>query len=96
VRLCQPPTNNVNTTLLNRRFRFRKRSQLFIGTHNETLSVVATCGSDKTVCPVLGGLFAVPKGSEYSLFECPICLTSSISLETLLEEIRLTHPAEFR
>jgi hypothetical protein len=53
--------------------------QLFIRFRDETLSVVATCGSDKTVCPVLGGLLAVQKGSEYSLFECPICLASSIS-----------------
>jgi hypothetical protein len=53
-------------------------------------------GSDKTVCPVLGGLLAVRKGSEYSLFECPIFLASSISSENALGKICLTHPVEFR
>jgi hypothetical protein len=31
----------------NRRFQFHKRGQLFIGTHNETLSVVAVRVSNK-------------------------------------------------
>jgi hypothetical protein len=26
-----------------RRFKFQKRSQLFIGVHNETLSIIAMC-----------------------------------------------------
>jgi len=32
---------NVPADCTNRRFQFQKRSQLFIGTHNETLSVAA-------------------------------------------------------
>ncbi len=31
------------TATPNRRFQFEKRGQLFIGAHNETLSVVAMC-----------------------------------------------------
>jgi hypothetical protein len=30
---------SVNTNVANRRFQFHKRSQDFIGTHNETLSI---------------------------------------------------------
>jgi len=37
VRVCQ----DNSPQLRNRRFQFEKRGQLFIGTHNETLSVVA-------------------------------------------------------
>jgi len=33
----------AKTATPNRRFQFHKRSQDFIGTHNETLSVVAMC-----------------------------------------------------
>jgi len=33
----------------NRRFKFQKRSQLFIGTHNEPLSVTAMCIANETV-----------------------------------------------
>jgi hypothetical protein len=36
----------------NRRFESRKRSQLLIRTHNETLSVVAMCVSDEDCSPV--------------------------------------------
>ena len=35
------PTCQHNATSANRRFEFNKRSQLFIRTHNETLSVTA-------------------------------------------------------
>jgi len=31
----------------NRRFQFHKRSQLFIGVHNETLSIAAMCVSNE-------------------------------------------------
>jgi hypothetical protein len=31
----------------NRRFQFHKRRQLFFGTHNETLSIVAMCVSNE-------------------------------------------------
>jgi hypothetical protein len=37
--------------LSNRRFQFHKRRQLFIRTHNETLSVVAVRVSDKEGSP---------------------------------------------
>jgi len=33
------------------RFEFRKRSQFFIGTHNETLSVAAMCVSNPDYSP---------------------------------------------
>jgi hypothetical protein len=33
----------LTTNGANRRFQFQKRGQLFIGVHNETLSVVAVC-----------------------------------------------------
>jgi hypothetical protein len=49
-------------------------------------------GSDKTVCPVLEGLLAVQKGSEYSLFECPIFLASSISAENAFGKNSLDVP----
>jgi hypothetical protein len=38
--------------LSNRRFQFDKRSQLFIRTHNETLSVVAMCVCNPDRSPV--------------------------------------------
>jgi hypothetical protein len=40
------------TDTFNRRFKFDKRSQLFIRTHNETLSVVAMCVGNKDCLPV--------------------------------------------
>ena len=40
-------TYECTLTFANRRLEFQKRSQLFIGTHNETLSVVAMCVCDK-------------------------------------------------
>src|SRR5439155_12293660 len=36
----------------NRRFQLQKCSQLFIGTHNETLSVVAVCVSNPDCSPI--------------------------------------------
>jgi hypothetical protein len=36
----------------NRHFEFHKRSKLFIGTHNETLSVVAMCVGNPDYAPV--------------------------------------------
>jgi hypothetical protein len=36
--------------LPNRRFKFHERSQLFIGTHNEPLSVAAMCVSKLPAC----------------------------------------------
>jgi hypothetical protein len=36
----------------NRRFEFHKRSQPFIGTHNEPLSIVAMCVSNPNCSPV--------------------------------------------
>jgi hypothetical protein len=36
----------------NRRFKFQKRSQLFIGVHNETLSVIAMCVCNPDCSPV--------------------------------------------
>jgi hypothetical protein len=36
----------------NRRFEFDKRRQLFIRTHNETLSVAAMCVSNEIVRPL--------------------------------------------
>jgi hypothetical protein len=38
--------------IANRRFQFQKRCQLFIGTHNETLSVVAMCVCNPERLPV--------------------------------------------
>jgi hypothetical protein len=38
--------------ILNRQFKFDKRSQLFIGVHNETLSVVAVRVSNPDCSPV--------------------------------------------
>jgi hypothetical protein len=38
--------------LLNRRFEFEERRQLFIRVHNETLSVIAMCVSNKDRSPV--------------------------------------------
>jgi len=35
----------------NRRFEFDKRSQLFIRTHNESLSVIAMCVSNEDCLP---------------------------------------------
>jgi hypothetical protein len=40
-RLCQKRGECVNTVFANRRFTFHKRSQLFVGMHNKTLSVAA-------------------------------------------------------
>jgi hypothetical protein len=40
------------TATPNCRFQFKKRSQLFIGTHNKTLSVVAVRVSDEDRSPV--------------------------------------------
>src|SRR5436189_5712429 len=40
---CQGPTDNVNAIFVNRPFQFNKRSQLFIGAHDETFSVVTVC-----------------------------------------------------
>ena len=42
-RLCQKRGECVNTVFANRRFTFHKRSQLFVGMHNKTLSVAAMC-----------------------------------------------------
>jgi hypothetical protein len=36
----------------NRRFEFRKRGQLFLGVHNETLSVAVMCVCDPDCSPV--------------------------------------------
>jgi hypothetical protein len=36
----------------NRRFKFEKRGQLFIRTHDETLSIVAMCVSNPDRSPV--------------------------------------------
>ncbi len=37
---------------VNRRFKFQKRSQLFIRAHNKTLSIVAMCVGDPDRSPV--------------------------------------------
>jgi hypothetical protein len=41
-----------NAAIPNRQFQFKKRSQLFIGAHNETLSVAAMCVSNEDCSPV--------------------------------------------
>ena len=42
----------MSTALPNRRFKFQKRSQLFIRVHNETLSVVPMRVSNPDCSPV--------------------------------------------
>src|SRR5262249_27809722 len=42
IRLCQPLEDNVNAFFSKRRFQLNKRRQVFLGAHDETLSVAAT------------------------------------------------------
>jgi hypothetical protein len=44
--------SQANFATSNRRFKFNKRSQLLIGTHDETLSVVAMCVCNPDRSPV--------------------------------------------
>ena len=85
-------TDSKNRLMRKSLIRVQKRSQYFINAHDEPLSVAAMRVSDKTVCPVLRGLLAVQKGSEYSLFECPIYLASSISPENAFGRNSLDAP----
>jgi hypothetical protein len=41
--ISRPPQSFERSAGSNRRFKFQKRSQLFVCTHNETLSVAAMC-----------------------------------------------------
>ena len=52
MRAWQQPSGSVNTVFASRRFEFQKRSQLFIGMHNEALSVVAMCISNPNYSPL--------------------------------------------
>jgi hypothetical protein len=45
----------------NRPFQFQKRSQLFIRTHNETLSIAAVCVSNPDVRPLESTAETQPK-----------------------------------
>src|SRR6266480_2604713 len=56
---CQGPTDNVNAIFVNRPFQFDKRSQLFIGAHDETFSVVTVCISNPDCSPALRDAFSV-------------------------------------
>jgi hypothetical protein len=48
--ISRAPQSSGRSAGSNRQFKFRKRSQLFIRTHNETLSVVAVrvCNPDRS------------------------------------------------
>src|SRR6266550_9125820 len=56
---CQGPTDNVNAIFVNRPFQFNKRSQLFIGAHDETFSVVTVCVNNPDCSPALRDAFSV-------------------------------------
>jgi hypothetical protein len=45
-----------STLHANRPFQFEKRSQLLIGTHNETLSIVAVCVSNENSLDIFDAL----------------------------------------
>ena len=53
------PTDNVNAIFVNRPFQFQKRSQLFVGVHNKTFSVVTVCISNPDCSPALRDAFSV-------------------------------------
>src|SRR5437762_4175545 len=84
-------TDSKNRFMRKSLIRVQKRSQYFINAHDEPLSVAAMRVSDKTVCPVLGGLLAVQKGSEYFLFECQFIWRVAFRRQMLVEDIRLMH-----
>jgi hypothetical protein len=44
--------HRIHGELVNCRFQFQERRQLFIGMHNEPLSVVAVCVSNRDRSPV--------------------------------------------
>jgi hypothetical protein len=51
-RIANPFSERLAPASANHRFKFQKRSQLFIRTHNETLSVVAVRVSNEDCSPV--------------------------------------------
>ena len=55
---AQGPTDNVNAIFVNRPFQFNKRSQLFIGAHDEMLSV-AMCVNNPDCSPALRDAFSM-------------------------------------
>ena len=67
-RLCPDHSNSIAKPILatasgGGRFEFQKRSQLFIRTHNETLSVAALCqGSRLSIVNVIPGTSLSPPG----------------------------------
>ena len=50
--ITRPNCRAVELSESNLRFQFHKRRQLFIGTHNKTLSVVTMCVNDPDCSPV--------------------------------------------